>query len=67
MPKFRFELMLNRESPHNLFRLLECRDVDMNALEGVLFYFSCGLHPYALNREAQNYEYISSGWSTLEC
>ena len=30
----------------------------MNCLEGVLFDFACGLHPYSLNREARNYEYI---------
>ena len=51
MVKYGFELMLNRESAHNLFRLLECRDVDLNALEGGLFDFACGLHPYVLNRE----------------
>ena len=38
--------------------MLECRDIDLNKLEGVLFDFACGLHPYVLNREAKNYEFL---------
>ena len=52
MITYGFELMLNRESAHNLFRLLECRDIDQNALKTVIFYFACGLHPFVLHREA---------------
>ena len=44
-------------SAHNLFRLIECRDFDMNALKGIIFYFSCGLHAYSLNREAKYFEF----------
>ena len=58
MITYGFELMLNRESAHNLFRLLECRDIDQNALKTVIFYFACGLHPFVLNREAKNYEFV---------
>ena len=50
MITYGFELMLNRESAHNLFRLLECRDIDQNALKTVIFDFACGLHPFVLNR-----------------
>ena len=45
-----YELMLNRESAHNLFRLLMCRNLNMEILEGVIFDFSCGLDPHLLNR-----------------
>lgn len=45
-----FELMLSRESAHNLFRLLMCRNLDMDSLEGIIFDFACGLDPYLLNR-----------------
>ena len=31
-----FELMLNNEGPKNLFRVLQCRDIDMTALQGIL-------------------------------
>ena len=27
-----------------------CRDIDLNALEGVIFDHACGLDPYILNR-----------------
>ena len=42
-----FELMLNKEGPKNLFRVLQCRDVDMDSLQGIL------VDPYILNREAE--------------
>ena len=42
-----FELMLNKESPSNLFRILQCRDIDMDSLDGIL------VDPYILNREAE--------------
>ena len=45
-----WEVMLSRESAHNLFRLLMCRNLDMQTLEGVIFDFACGLDPYLLNR-----------------
>ena len=57
MVTYGFELMLNRESAHNLFRLLQCRDVDLNTLEGVIFDFACNLHRYVLNREAKMFEF----------
>ena len=52
--------MLNRESSHNLFRFLQTRDVNLNTLEGVLFDFCCNLHPYSLNREAKDFEFVIS-------
>ena len=45
-----WEMMLSRESAHNLFRLLMCRNLNMETLEGVIFDFACGLDPYLLNR-----------------
>ena len=32
-----FELTLNQESPHNPFRLLQCRDLDISRLKGLYF------------------------------
>ena len=31
-----FELMLRNEGPKNLFRILQCRDIDMDSLQGIL-------------------------------
>ena len=56
---FGYEIMLNKESSHNLFRFLRTRDVNLNKLEGVLFDFCCNLHPYALNREAEDFELMA--------
>ena len=53
-----YELMLCKESAHNLFRLLMCRDVDLNALQGVIFDHACGLDQYILNREPKEFEYL---------
>ena len=39
--------MLNKEGPKNLFRILQCRDVDMEKLEGIL------VDHYILNRESE--------------
>ena len=36
-----FELMLCKESAHNFFRFLMCRDVDMSNLEGMIFDHAC--------------------------
>ena len=53
-----WELMLSRESAHNLFRLLMCRNLNMDLLEGVIFDFACGLDPYLLNREPREFQYL---------
>lgn len=53
-----YELMLCKESAHNIFRLLMCRDVNMHALQGVVFDFACGLDQYMLNREPVEFEYL---------
>ena len=45
-----FEIMLNQEGPKNLFRILQCRDVDMNSLKGILVDHACLVDPYILNR-----------------
>ena len=50
---FGFELMLNKEGPKNLFRALQCRDIDMSALQGILVDHACLVDPYILNREAE--------------
>ena len=48
---FGFELMLASESEHNFFRFLQCHNVDINSLKGVLNDAACKLLPYVLNRE----------------
>ena len=53
-----YELMLCKESAHNIFILLMCRDANMHALKGVVFDFACGLDQYMLNREPVEFEYL---------
>ena len=48
-----FELMLRNEGPKNLFRILQCRDIDMDSLQGILVDHACLVDPYILNREAE--------------
>ena len=52
-----FELMLNHEGPKNLFRVLQCRDIDMHNLKGILVDHACLVDPYILNREAEMIEW----------
>lgn len=55
---FRYEIMINPESCHNLFRLLHTRDLDHTKLQGVIFDNCCNFNSYLLNREARRYEYL---------
>ena len=52
-----FELMIEKESPHNLFRLLECRDIDFFTLKGFLLDHACLMDSYIMNREAKMIEF----------
>ena len=45
--------MVNKEGPKNLFRILQCRDINMDKLEGILVDLACLVDPYVLNREAE--------------
>jgi hypothetical protein len=61
--------MLQKESAHNIFRLLMCRDLNLHQLKGVIFDHSCGLDQYLLNREPREFEYLrclvdGSHWSS---
>ena len=49
--------MLNKESPRNLFRILQCRDFDNDHLEGILIDHACLVDRYVLNREAPMLEW----------
>ena len=60
-----FELMKNKESAHNLFRLATCRNLDMTKLKAICFDHACSLHAYAMNREAREFEYIKMLVDTL--
>ena len=53
-----FEIMLVKESPRNLFRFLMTRDVDLEALDGILVDHACIFEPYVLNRESKLLENI---------
>ena len=58
-----FELMLEKESPENIFRFLTCHDVQLNPdlpgkLDGIIHDFACGLDEYLLNREAKKFQYL---------
>ena len=50
---FGFELMILKESPRNLFRFLMTRDIDEDALQGILVDHACIFEPYMMNREAK--------------
>ena len=60
-----FELMKNKETAHNLFRLITCRNIDMNKLKAICFDHACSLHAYAMNREAREFEYVKIIVDTL--
>lgn len=49
--------MIESEGPKNLFRILQCRDVDMRSLEGILVDHACLADAYILNREAKLLEW----------
>ena len=53
-----FELLLNKESPKNLFRLLMCRDLEFSRLRGIIFDHACRLNQYIMNREPQRFQYL---------
>ena len=45
--------MVNKEGPKNLFRILQCRDINMEKLEGIFVDHACLVDLYVLNREAE--------------
>ena len=47
-----FGILLDKGGPKNLFSVLQCRDIDMNHLEGILVDHASIVDPYILNREA---------------
>ena len=49
--------MINKESPKNHLRLLTCRDVVMNTLEGLLLDHARLLDTYTMNRDAPLLQY----------
>ena len=56
-----FELMLQPESEHNLFRFIMCRDITMTGphkLHGIIYDNACNLDQYLLNREPREFEHI---------
>ena len=53
-----FEIMLNNESPRNLFRLLTCNRFDLGRMTGVLMDHACKFDAYMLNCEAKPLEYL---------
>ena len=55
---YHYEIMLCKESAHNIFIFLTCRSIDLKQLDGIIFDFACGFHAYALNREPKLVEYM---------
>ena len=53
-----FELLCDKEGPHNLFRLLQTRDLDFSKLEGVVYDNACNFDDYLLNREPRDFPYL---------
>ena len=53
-----YELMLCKESAHNIFRILMCRDLNLYSLKGDIFDHACGLDQYLLNREPREFEFL---------
>ena len=53
-----FQLLLEREGPKNLFRILMTRDLDHGSLKGVVYDHGCVVDQYILNREPAKFEYL---------
>ena len=51
------EVMIDHEGPKNLFRFLQCRDVNIASLEGIIIDHACKVDSYIMNREAALLEY----------
>ena len=49
--------MIDHEGPKNLFRFLQCRDVDIPSLNGIIIDHACRVDSYVMNREAALIEY----------
>ena len=60
-----FELMKQKESADNLFRVVTTRDLDLDKLKLISFDDACTLNTYALNREAREFEYIKTVVDTV--
>ena len=52
-----FELMLQKESPNNLFRLLTCRDIDLYTLKGISMDHAYLFDTFVMNRDAKILEH----------
>ena len=52
-----FELIMGRESAQHIFRFLMCRKINFEKLDGIIEDFACGLQPYALNREPEEFKF----------
>ena len=51
-------MLLGKEGPKNLFRILMTRDLDHGNLKGVVYDHACGLDQFILNREPARFEYL---------
>ena len=49
--------MMGRESARHFSRFLMCRKINFEKLEGIIEDFACGLQPYALNREPEEFKF----------
>ena len=53
-----FELLKKKESEHNLFRVLQCRNINHDRVEGIVYDNACNFNSYIMNREPRTYEYL---------
>ena len=56
-----FELMLNKETPHNVFRFFTCRKVKLtgeNCVKAAFYDNACNLCEYCLNREPKKFQFL---------
>ena len=53
-----FDLMTKPESARHFFRFIMTRRINRMNLEGIIEDFACGLHPYCLNREPNEFKYL---------
>ena len=49
-----FELMLKKEGSKNFFRILQCRDINIDALQGILIDHACLVEPCILRQKCYN-------------
>ena len=53
-----FELCKKKESEQNLFRVLQCLNINHGKLEEIVYNNACNFNSYLMNREPRQFEYL---------